>query len=113
MNQDSESSIFIDEHCMFSYDTIVYNTDSHAIFSGGHLTNKACQLHISSHSWIGWGARILKNSFLASNTIVGLGAIVSGSFNEGHCIIAGCPAKIIKKNVEWTRKCVNDVVNET
>jgi acetyltransferase-like isoleucine patch superfamily enzyme len=42
------------------------------------------------------GAVILPGVKLADFTIVGAGAIITKSFPEGYCIIAGNPARIIK-----------------
>ncbi len=47
--------------------------------------------------WIGMNSIILPGVHLGDNTIVGAGAVVTKSFPEGNVIIAGNPAKIIKK----------------
>jgi acetyltransferase-like isoleucine patch superfamily enzyme len=41
-------------------------------------------------------AVILPGVVLGDHTIVGAGAVVTKSFPEGYCIIAGVPAKVIK-----------------
>src|SRR6478672_4126839 len=51
---------------------------------------------IGKHCWIGMGVVILPEVVLGDFTIVGAGAIVTKSFPEGHCVIAGNPAKKIK-----------------
>ena len=51
---------------------------------------------IGRFCWLGMGAVILPGVRLADFTIVGAGAIVTKSFNEGYCVIAGNPARIIK-----------------
>ena len=40
---------------------------------------------------------ILPNVTLGDFTIVGAGSVVTKSFPEGYCVIAGNPAKIIKQ----------------
>ena len=42
---------------------------------------------------------MLKGSEIASNTIVGANSTVSGKFLEDYCVIAGAPARIVKKNL--------------
>ena len=51
---------------------------------------------IGRFCWLGMGAVILPGVRLGDFTIVGAGAIVSKSFEEGYCAIGGNPAKIIK-----------------
>lgn len=46
--------------------------------------------------WIGMNSVILPGVVLGPHTNVGAGAIVTKSFPEGHCVIAGNPAKKIK-----------------
>ncbi len=109
---DHESSVIIGEDCMFGYDTIVYNTDGHAIYQEGKLINRANSLVCGNHVWCGWGSTILKNSKIADGCIVGKSAVVSGKFDNPHCIIAGIPARVVKENIIWKRDSVNQVLNE-
>lgn len=51
---------------------------------------------IGKYCWIGMGVVILPEVELGDFTIVGAGAIVTKSFPEGRCVIAGNPAKKIK-----------------
>ena len=40
-----------------------------------------------------------------------MGSVVKGNF-DGNCIIAGVPAKIIKRNISWSRKKVGNYDEE-
>lgn len=46
--------------------------------------------------WIGMNSIILPGVVLGPHTTVGAGSVVTKSFEEGYCVIAGNPAKIIK-----------------
>ena len=48
--------------------------------------------------WIGMNSVILPGVVLGDCTIVGAGSVVTNSFPDGHVMIAGNPAKIIKKS---------------
>tara|TARA_B100002049_G_scaffold223807_1_gene194654 strand:+ start:11006 stop:11623 length:618 start_codon:yes stop_codon:yes gene_type:complete len=54
-------------------------------------------VHIGKYCWIGMNVMILPGVTLGDNTIVGAGSVVTKSFEDGNCIIAGNPAKIVKK----------------
>lgn len=60
-----------------------------------HLPPKA--IAIGEECWIGMNSVILPGVILGSHTIVGAGAVVTKSFPDGNCIIAGNPASIIKR----------------
>lgn len=51
---------------------------------------------IGENCWIGMNSMILPGVVLGKHTIVGAGSVVTHSFKEGNCIIAGNPAKIIR-----------------
>lgn len=58
---------------------------------------KAKPIKLGKDTWIGMNAVILPGVELGPKTIVGAGAIVTKSFPEGNCVIAGNPAKIVRK----------------
>lgn len=70
-----------------------YNLDEHL---------PAKDVHIGTECWIGMNSIILPGVTLGNRTIVGGGSIVTHSFPEGNCVIAGSPAKIIRKLDEST-----------
>jgi len=51
---------------------------------------------IGDYCWIGAGAKIMPGVTLGDFTIVGAGSVVTKSYPEGHCIIGGNPARLIK-----------------
>ena len=55
------------------------------------------EIYIGKNCFIGCNTIILKGTKLGDNCVVGAGAVVSGNFEDG-CIIAGNPAKMIRKN---------------
>ena len=54
-------------------------------------------VNIGKKCWIGMNSMILPGVILGEHTIVGAGSVVTKSFPEGNCIIAGNPAKIIRR----------------
>lgn len=51
---------------------------------------------IGKDCWIGMNAVILPGVVLGDHTIVGAGSVVTKSFTEGNCIVAGNPAKVVR-----------------
>ena len=72
---------------------ITANHDIHNIEK--HVEGKS--IVIGEKCWIGMNSVLLPGVTLGSNTIVGAGSVVTKSFADGNCVIAGNPAKIIKK----------------
>lgn len=66
----------------------IYNLDTHT---------KSKDIILGKKCWIGMNAIILPGVTLGPHTVVGAGSIVTKSFLEGYCIIAGNPARIIRK----------------
>lgn len=52
---------------------------------------------IGNRCWLGMNSMILPGVQLGDNTIVAAGAVVTKSYPEGWCILAGVPARIIRK----------------
>lgn len=48
-----------------------------------------------------------KNTKIPDDSIVGWGSIVTKVFHEPNIILAGIPAKIIKRGINWDRRYIN------
>jgi len=60
------------------------------------LHEEAKSVEIGKACWIGMNSVILPGVKLGERTIVGAGSVVTKSFPDGNCIIAGNPAKFIR-----------------
>jgi acetyltransferase-like isoleucine patch superfamily enzyme len=56
---------------------------------------------IGDHVWLGNGVKVLKGVEIASNIVVAAHSVVTQSCLEEHVLLAGNPAKIIKRDVTW------------
>jgi acetyltransferase-like isoleucine patch superfamily enzyme len=54
-------------------------------------------INIGKHCWLGKDVNIMPGVVLGDFTIVGAGAIVTKSFTDGYCVLAGNPATVIKQ----------------
>lgn len=71
------------------------------IISGNHSLTKQSDVVrketiIGDNSWIASNCCVLAGVVLGPRTVVGAGSVVTKSFPEGFCVLAGNPAKIIK-----------------
>lgn len=102
---DEGTTITINEDCMISNNVVFRSTDSHSIIDlEGNRINKARDIVIGKHCWIGLNALILKGVVINDNNVVASGAICTKNFNEQNTIIGGNPAKVIKRSINWDRK---------
>jgi len=99
------TSIKIGEDCMFSSEIAIRTGDSHSILDKtGKRINPSKDIIIGNHVWIGTKTVFLKGVSIEDNSIVGAGALVTKKFDEQGVIIAGNPAKIIKRSINWSRE---------
>jgi acetyltransferase-like isoleucine patch superfamily enzyme len=54
-------------------------------------------IKIGNYCWLSMNCMILPEVELGDFTIVGAGSIVTKSFTQGYCVIAGNPARVIKE----------------
>ena len=100
---ENSSKCLIGDSCMFSEQVIIRLSDTHSVLDlNGKLLNYGGLVEIGNHVWCGREVRILKNVSIRSDSIIGANAIVTKRFNETNVAIAGNPAKIIKRNINWS-----------
>ena len=51
---------------------------------------------IGDHCWLGMNSVILPGVTLGAHTIVAAGSVVTRSFPDGLCVLAGAPARLVK-----------------
>lgn len=103
------SGIAIGEDCMFSWAITLLAHDRHMIYdvaSGKCMNNTAGErresIVIGDHVWIGGETAVLPNTRIGSGSICGYRSLVKGSY-PNNCILAGSPARVVKRDVAWAR----------
>ncbi|PKA39950.1 hypothetical protein CWR43_30235 [Rhizobium sullae] len=97
--------VSIGRRCMFSREIEVRTTDAHSVIdrSTGNRLNKPASVAIGDHVWVGLGSIINKGSNIPADSIVGARSFVNGTFEEAGVILAGTPARVVKRNITWNR----------
>ena len=105
MHYTNNTEIKIGSGCMMSYGVMLRTTDSHTIYDldSYELLNPSKSIEIGNHVWIAHRALLLKGSKIPDNCTVAAGSIVTKEFNDTNCILAGIPAKVVKRNVNWNK----------
>jgi len=94
--------IQIGQDSIFAWDSLLMDTDYHDIYNlNAECINVDQEILIGEKVWIGARSTILKGSVLPSHSIVAANAVVTKKYDIENCILAGNPAKIIKKDISW------------
>lgn len=102
--QENNMSIEVGLDCMFSNSIIVRTSDSHPIYNiAGERINPPCSVKIGNHVWIAPQTTIMKGVSIGDNVIVGSMSLVTKDI-ESNSLCVGQPARIIKKDIRWTRE---------
>lgn len=107
-----KSKVFIGKNCMFSGNIQIWATDYHTILdSDNNVVNiPRGGVHIGNHCWVAANVCFTKNAYVSDGSVVGTCAVVGGRFQDKNVIIAGNPARIIKRGIHWDRELVSDYV---
>ena len=99
------TKIAIGDEAMISSEVHFRTGDSHSVLDlERRRINASRDILVGDHVWIGTRATVLKGTVIPDDCIVGACALVSGSFDESHCVIGGVPAKVLKRGITWCRK---------
>lgn len=86
--------IFVGDYVGIGPNCVIISAN-HALLNQDDAERK--ETIIGDYCWLASSSVILAGVTLGPRTIVGAGSVVTSSFNEGFCVIAGNPAKIIKR----------------
>lgn len=110
---EDNTKIIIGNKCLFSWGIEFRCTDDHTIMDmAGNIINRATSIEIGDHVWIAKHVTVLKNSKIMENSVIGCNSVVAKQFDKSNVVIAGNPAKIVKENVQWDEKYINEFNNE-
>lgn len=100
----TDGRIEVGQDCLFSTEVTLRNHDKHHIFDSntGERINHSGNIKIGNHVWICHGVTLLGSASVGDNSIVGTMAVTSSTFPK-EVILAGNPAKIIRRNVCWSK----------
>jgi acetyltransferase-like isoleucine patch superfamily enzyme len=91
--------------CMLSAEVLLTVSDMHRIvdLETGERINPAGNVCLGDHVWLGARVMVLKGVEIGSGSVIGAGAVVTSSI-PANCMAAGVPAKVLRRNVSWSRQ---------
>lgn len=95
----------IGDDCLFARGVEIRTTDIHKIEDRdtGDVVNPPARVVIGDHVWVGGQVLISKSSAIPDGCVVGARSFVNRPFEEPDCVIAGNPARVVRRNIAWTR----------
>ena len=101
----TKGKVFIDTDVMMARSIKILQTSQHLIFDLDTKLriNQSKDVYVGKHVWLGWESMLLGGTHIPNNCILGARSITSSVFKHANCIIAGSPAKIIRRNIIWSR----------
>ena len=100
-----KSTIAIKKDSMLSDEILIQGFDQHGIVD---LSNKKIinldknQVLIDAHCWIGRRATLMPGVSIGAVSIIGACSVVTNDVPK-CCLVAGVPAKVLRKGVSWCR----------
>jgi acetyltransferase-like isoleucine patch superfamily enzyme len=91
----------IGEHCAISWNCQFLDTDFHEIKYEGQRKSERKKITIGNKVWIGSNVSIYKGVSIPNGCVIASNSVVKNEFDEENVLIAGNPAKIIKRNISW------------
>jgi acetyltransferase-like isoleucine patch superfamily enzyme len=96
-----QHGLHIGEACSISWDCQFLDEDFHQLEYDGKKASGDKKITIEDKVWIGNNVSIYKGTFVGKNSVIAAHSVVKSRFEEENVLIAGNPAKIIKRNISW------------
>lgn len=91
-------NIEIGENVAISENVTIRDSDNHEIIGANKLITQP--VIIGNHVWIGMNVTILKGVTIGDGAVIAAGSVVNKDVLS-NTLVAGVPARLIKKDVKW------------
>lgn len=87
--------------CMISWGCQFLDDDFHKLVYENRKQLESNKIKIGNNVWIGCNSYIYKGVNIPNGSVVAANSVVKSSFFEENILIAGNPAVVVKKGVNW------------
>lgn len=96
------NGLSVGNDCAISWECQFLDEDFHELNYEGQENQKARNIRVGNHVWIGSRVTVLKGAVIPNGCVVAANTVVNKEFTEENCLLAGNPAKVVKRNVNWS-----------
>jgi len=101
VNVGMDNIIEIGEGCLFADFIEIWASDTHSILDeNDKIINRERPIRIGDNVWVGSHVTILKGVTIGTNSVIGMGSLVTKDIEPGTLNV-GQPARPIKFNIHW------------
>lgn len=100
---DCECGMNFGDNLLCGFDCMFIDSDGHKIIEEGKANENKKKIEVGENVWICGKVNVLKGSKINNESVVAFNSLVLKTFDEKNILIAGTPAKVIKKNIKWER----------
>ena len=94
--------IDIGDDCMVSSNTAFRTGDSHSITDlSGKRINRSLDIKVGNHVWVCQKVSCMKGVTVPDHCVVAATSTLCKKYEEPHCILAGVPARVVKRDIDW------------
>lgn len=101
----SMHGLTIGRGCAISWNCQFLDENFHTISYMGSGAEKSIiedpRIVIGDRVWIGCNCLVLRGVHIADGCVVAANSVVTSSFLEQNCLIAGSPARVVRRGVSW------------
>jgi len=96
----AKEKVSIGRGTQIAWGVTICDHDFHKTYSKGTQNPETAPITIGDDVWIGMDAKILKGVNIGNRAIIAAGAVVTRDV-PAHTLVAGVPARIVKRDVEF------------
>ena len=100
---ETKHKLQIGDDVLTAVDTVIRTSDGHSLVDAetGMPVNEPQDVIVGNRVWIGTRCTVLKGAVLADGCVVGANSLVNGRFEEPGLLVAGSPARVLRRGVCW------------
>jgi acetyltransferase-like isoleucine patch superfamily enzyme len=87
------------KNCVISWDTNIFDGNMHELVIAGVSRPRTKPTFIGDNVWVGSGATVM-GATIGAGAVVGTGSVVTADV-PGDVVVAGNPARVVRKQVTW------------